>query len=249
MGERLTVRACALTNVGRERENNEDSFYFDGTVSRLNAREQFVKDKNSDAAQIYAVFDGVGGEAYGEIASNTAAHSLHNCVKAMEKSGGTISDLVNNFVAGANKALTGKAKELQADVIASTCVMACVFGEKLFVLNIGDSKAFYISNGMMTCVTKDHVIAEGEGKGTLTRCLGLPDEHKRMTPHCSKAIEPKSGDTLIMCSDGLTSMINKEDILRCVTEYTSCDAICKKMCDLALEAGGKDNITVIVLKF
>lgn len=250
MGERLTVRACALTNAGKKRENNEDSFYFDGTVSRMNTKEQFIKDKNRDAAQIYAIFDGVGGEAHGEIASNTAAHCLSACVKRFEKSGGTVIDLVNTFINEANEALVKKAQEMNVSVIASTCVVACVFGEKLFVLNVGDSKGFYITaDGVMSCITKEHIASSGEEKGALTRCLGLPAENNRMTPYFSKAIEPKPGDTLVLCSDGLTDMIGSEAIGECVRQNSASDAICKKLCEMALSEGGNDNITIITLRF
>ncbi len=259
------IVSCASTVTGNYRENNEDCFYLDGVVSPCGANE-FEQTKQSDAAvQVFAVFDGMGGEACGEVASSTAAEVLSAAhSKFFEENGEPLTKIVGDFFKESSKAVEDKAKELGKAIIGTTCALACYYKGKLFAANIGDSRTYYYTNGKLSQISKDHTEAQylidkgimtaEEARGSsakhgLMRFLGMPTDYQPLAAYYSRPMVPQSGDVLLLCSDGLTDMLYDEDIEKIISNGKKAEKICKDLTALALQRGGIDNTTVIVVKF
>lgn len=261
----IRVKSFASTVTGKCRENNEDCFYLDGTVSPCGA-DEFSAEKSSAApVQLFAVFDGMGGEACGEIASTTAAGVLYEShSKFGAENSAPLTKLVGDFFKEANKAVEDKAKELNEPLIGTTCAMVCIYKEKLFAANIGDSRTYYYTDGKLVQISKDHTEAQylvdkgimskenvrrSPAKHGLMRFLGMSTDYKPLAAYYSRPIIPKSGDVFLMCSDGLTDMLYDEDIEKILSKKKSAKQMSEALTELALERGGADNITVIVAIF
>ncbi len=261
----IKVESAALTVTGKCRKNNEDCFYLNGVVSPCGA-DEFTAGKSSETAtQIFAVFDGMGGEACGEIASATAAGVLcESHGKFGAENSAPLTKLVGDFFKEANKAVEDKAKELNEPVIGTTCAFACTYKGKLFAANIGDSRTYYYTKGKLAQISKDHTEAQylidkgvmskedarkSPAKHGLTRFLGMPTDYRPLAAYYSKPIIPESGDVLLLCSDGLTDMLYDSDIEQILSKGKTAEERCKALIELALERGGADNTTVIVAVF
>lgn len=253
------------TVTGKVRENNEDCFYLNGIVSPCGASE-FAEEKSTDTAvQIFAVFDGMGGEACGEIASSLAAETLAKVhEKFTAENSEPLTKLVGDFFKNASSAVEERAKELGKAIIGTTCALACFYKGKLFAANIGDSRSYYYTDGRLSQISKDHTEAQylidkgimseeeartSSAKHGLMRFLGMPTDFQPLAAYYSRPAVPKSGDVLIMCSDGLTDMLYDKDIEEIIKEQKKPKKIGEKLTALALERGGVDNTTVIVLRF
>ncbi len=259
------VLSYASTVTGNYRENNEDCFYLDGEISPCGADSFSLAKESSEAVQIFAVFDGMGGEACGEAASSQAALVLSEEHKSfMENDGTPLTKMVGDFLKKASGAVEDKAKELGKSLIGTTCSLACVYKGKLFAANIGDSRTYYFSKGKLLQISKDHteaqylidkgIMTEEEARGSsakhgLMRFLGMPTDFQPLAAYYSRPIVPQEGDILLICSDGLTDMLYDEDIEKIIAKGQSPKATGEELTALALEQGGIDNTTVIVVRF
>lgn len=255
----------AETQIGKVRTNNEDCFYCSGMISEFNSKIQHISHINDHSPAFYAVFDGMGGEAHGEEASRTAALMLRECANGLhDEDKISISGFVADFFAKTNKKVIERAGELKSDFIGSTCVLACITDSKLFVANLGDSRAYYISGGTIRQISKDHTVAQelfesgklsyaearrSRKKHSLTRCFGISEKEQKLAPYYSKPIVPQKGDILVLCSDGLTDMLEDDEICSLANKPVSTKEICIALCNAAMEKGGVDNTTVIVISF
>lgn len=263
MGDKIVSYGSTVT--GKVRENNEDCFYLDGVVSPCGAGEFFEEKESDSAVQIFAVFDGMGGEACGEVASSLAAQTLSNAHESFtSENGEPLTKLVGGFFKNASSAVEEKARELGKVIIGTTCALACVYKGKLFAANIGDSRSYYYTDGKLTRISKDHTEAQylidkgimseeearhSSAKHGLMRFLGMPTDYQPLAAYYSRPMIPQNGDVLIMCSDGLTDMLYDKDIEEIVKEQKKPKKIGEKLTALALERGGVDNTTVIVVRF
>ncbi len=263
MGEKII--SCASTVTGKVRENNEDCFYLDGTVSPCGANEYFSEKESDAAIQIFAVFDGMGGEACGEVASSLGAQTLAKAhSKFLEEKGGPLTKLVGDFFRESSKAVEEKAKELEKRVIGTTCSLACLYKGKVFAANIGDSRTYYYTKGRLAQISKDHteaqylidkgIMTEEEARDSaakhgLMRFLGMPEDFQPLAAYYSRPMVPEKGDILLLCSDGLTDMLYDEDIERIIASEKTAKAIVRALTDMALERGGADNTTVLAVCF
>lgn len=260
-----TIISYASTVTGNRRENNEDCFYLDGSVSPCGASEYSEEKKSDDAVQMFAVFDGMGGEACGEVASSTGAGILAAAHSKFVSDGGEpLTKVVGDFFKEASLAVEAKARELGKSIIGTTCSLACLYKGKLFAANIGDSRTYYYTNGKLSQISKDHteaqylidkgVITQEEARGSaakhgLMRFLGMPTDFQPLAAYYSRPILPKNGDVLLLCSDGLTDMLYDEEIENIIASGDNAKAIGEALTALALERGGVDNTTVIVVSF
>lgn len=230
----MRLVASWATDVGRVRSGNEDSYLVD------------------DVLGLFAVADGMGGHAAGEIASGTAVEALRAAVAR----GLSITDAVvdaNNAVferARRDPSLRGMGTTLTATVPLG--------GRHLEIGQVGDSRAYLIRNGTMERVTRDHSIvdelvrsgritadeaAEHPQRNIVTRALGIDPDVEVDT----YTLEVADGDRLLLCSDGLTSMVRDPDIADIATGSDPSATIVEHLVDLALERGGDDNVTVVII--
>ena len=238
------MRYSALTDLGLVRSNNEDSLYAgDSKVGRLD--------------NLFIVADGMGGHVGGEYASAFVVSKIPDLLEK-RKQGESISDTLLIVTDRTNKALyqlSRNDKRLQG--MGSTMVMASIEGGTAHVINVGDSRLYHF-DGTLTQVTKDHsmvdeMVAQGKltkddpfyaaNKNVITRAMGVGS---RVEPDYF-CVPLGPGSRLLLCSDGLSGMVDDDTIAEVLANEPDTAAAAEKLMALAKEAGGKDNITVIVI--
>jgi len=222
------------TDVGRGRPENEDSCLVDA------------------AHGLYAVADGMGGHRAGEVASATAIETL----KAAYVGGQPIDEAVES----ANAAVFAKAADDDAlRGMGTTLTAIALEGDSTALLgHVGDSRAYLMRDGAVAQVTDDHSLVEQlvrEGRlspeeaqnhpqrAIITRALGIDPEVEVDTYR----VDLKPGDRLLICSDGLTNMLSDDTIAVTLRRYADPQQAADTLVDMANQAGGDDNITVVVL--
>lgn len=252
-GNRLSCSAAGRTHQGMVRGNNEDSFYISPGA----------QEKGAEGPFMFAVADGMGGENHGEVASFTA-------LDALEKEFGSLhrkywrdfdyGEWLKTAVRKANLALIGEAARLKTyGSMGSTLVAVLVAGGKAFVANVGDSRAYLCRSNDLHQVTRDHslvyVMAEKglikaediythPRRGELLRFMGQNEEVEADMFE----IDLYAGDYLVLCSDGLWEMVRDPDIYSILNSCTDVTDACGMLVETANQAGGLDNITIIVMK-
>lgn len=242
--ENYIIANC--TDTGRTRRVNEDSMV---TFDSPNGR-------------VVAVCDGMGGQNAGDVASQLAVAVIQDILS--DNTFATPEEAITSSVIAANQAILRKAsmnEDMQG--MGATCVMLIVKEGKVYYGSIGDSRIYYIANGMIRQITKDQsyvqtlvdagqiTLAEAEhhqDKNQITNALGV----EGMTPPVigQMPITPEPNSTFLLCSDGLSGMINNNTILNTVSRYDlSLNERARMLVDQANEAGGLDNITVQLVEF
>ena len=231
--ENYIIANC--TDTGRTRRVNEDSMV---TFDSPNGR-------------VVAVCDGMGGQNAGDVASQLAVAVIQDILS--DNTFATPEEAITSSVIAANQAILRKAsmnEDMQG--MGATCVMLIVKDGKVYYGSIGDSRIYYITNGMIRQITKDQsYVAEAEhhqDKNQITNALGV----KGMTPPIigQMPITPEPNSTFLLCSDGLSGMINNNTILNTVSRHDlSLNERARLLVEQANEAGGLDNITVQLVEF
>ena len=240
------VRVAARTDLGRVRENNEDKFdfYEPEAPSVLAARGSF-----------YAVADGMGGHAAGQIASELA---LKNTLGAYYNgSASEPSQALLDAVAVANDIVFNIAAMIpERKGMGTTLTVTVVIEDRVLVAQVGDSRAYMIRDGQIRQVTEDHSwVAEQVRMGVLTEEQAENSPYKNVITRCigtqrdvvADLYDEKAhaGDIWILCSDGLSGHLEAAEILQIANENGPSEAA-RQMVDLANARGGRDNITVLV---
>ena len=244
----MQLKAWCETDVGLHRKSNQDRFLIDQEHS------------------VYALADGMGGHQGGDIAATIAVEAVrdmaieyYNKVKGVDH-----KQLINDIFNLASKRVFEKSREQQElSKMGTTLVVALYRDEKLYVGHVGDSRAYLLSKtscdtGGMWQITEDHSLANQQvqaglltnedvadhpHKNILTRSIGFQDHVE-----CDiilKKIQPN--DSILMCSDGLTNMVSDREIYKTYLEQPE-DKIVPILIQKAKDAGGLDNITVLLLK-
>lgn len=236
-------------SVGIVRDNNEDNFFFHGQYlnqDNQGLEEVLAYNQLLDKPVIYAIFDGMGGEAYGEAASYIAARTLEYFTKRAKKQPVDLLEVCRE----ANLAVCSFAEQKGAEIIGSTVAMLQLLGQTAEIVNIGDSKIFLFRDGILTQVSEDHTdrnLLETQGifrKPRLTQHLGIPPMEMQLVPY-KVHLEIREGDHFLLCSDGLTDMVSEEEIQSVLDKAESMRCAVENLIELAIENGGRDNTTVI----
>ncbi|HEY4059580.1 MAG TPA: PP2C family serine/threonine-protein phosphatase, partial [Kofleriaceae bacterium] len=237
----MKIRIAGDTNVGKVREQNEDSMIVD--VER----------------GLYVVLDGMGGANAGDIASQTARDAIHAFVAA-RKAQMDPKSLLTAAIQSGSAAVFGAAQAVrERHGMGTTCVGMLVDGEKVTVGHVGDSRAYLLRDGRLLQLTKDHTIVEelvGRGllapedaerhpyKNVLSRNLGArPETRVDIT---EVVLQP--GDRMMICSDGLYGYAQMDAIQYILGSGDAPADVARELIELALRGGGGDNVTVIVLE-
>lgn len=238
------MRYSALTDLGLVRSNNEDSLYAgDSKVGRLD--------------NLFIVADGMGGHVGGEYASAFVVSKIPDLLEKRQKEE-SISDTLLTVTDRTNKALyqiSRNDKRLQG--MGSTLVMTSIAGGEAHVINVGDSR-LYRFDGQLVQITRDHsLVDEMVAKGRLTKDDPFYAANKNVITRAmgiGAYVEPdyfcvplQKGDRLLLCSDGLSGMVDDETIAAVLAGEPDTAAAAEKLMELAKEAGGRDNITVILI--
>lgn len=247
----------AATHEGKLRPNNEDNFWIDCYTRKDVAQNRMrCEGKIKPSRFVAAVCDGMGGESCGEIASLLAAE----CVQPH-----TFYELPEAAVADvqtANRKVCGYITEHGGIRSGSTWAVLYIDSGRAVCCNVGDSRVYRLHDGQLTQLSVDHnraqrmvetgLMTEVEArssaeKHTLTQYLGIFEEEMVLEPWVSPPVELVPGDCFLLCSDGLTDMLWDAEISQILSEKSSPSAQAAHLVQEALDSGGRDNITVIVI--
>ncbi len=225
---------AGLTDVGRVRAHNEDSVLME--------------------PPLFAVADGLGGHEAGEVASGIAVSALVDAAPSHAD-----AKALGRAVRAANRAVISAAREGRGrEGMGTTLTAAMVEGTRVVVAHVGDSRAYLLHGDVLERVTGDHsMVADMIRQGTLT------EEESRVHPNRSVItralgtdpnmyadtfeVDASPGDRLLLCSDGLTGMLTDERIAEVLGAYGDPEMAVRMLVDAANEAGGHDNISVVVV--
>ena len=237
------IKSFSVTDIGRKRKLNQDFVYSsDETVGNL---------KN-----VYIVADGMGGHQAGDYASKCTVETMVREIKGCFEQ--SPIRILSRAIRIANDQVRRNAREDESLYgMGTTVVAATVLGKYLQVANVGDSR-LYIINEEVRQITRDHSLVE-----EMVRMGGLDREAARNHPDkniITRAIgardtieidffheELKSGDLILMCSDGLTNMLEDEEIGRILKTPGTIEERAERLIDAANQNGGRDNIAVILI--
>ncbi len=239
------IHYSCLSHIGNVRNINQDNFVCDGRcIENAEAVIEFplCGTKTSKESSVFGVFDGMGGEECGEIASYIASKVATEIVIGKDAA----ADL-SQFCHKANTAICDYATLHEVSSMGTTAAML-VFAEKDVVLcNIGDSKIFRLCNGTLEQISMDHVAVAAFGvKPPLSQNLGIPPKELVIDPYLARG-SYNDGDIYLICSDGLTDMVSVDEITE-VLASAPVEAAITQLLEKALANGGKDNTTIILCK-
>ena len=263
----VKVDVFGRTDVGKARDHNEDSFLVADLTTRAaslqpEVREHVVGRRGS----LFMVADGMGGAAAGEVASDMATTTVYNHLITQWGNDQEVTEQrfayrLKEAVELANQQIHEYAKtHLEARGMGTTTTACGVFEGALYLTQIGDSRGYLIRGGRIAQITKDQSLmqrlvdagelteeeaAVSERRNIILQALG-PDPHVKVDLTRQELCR---GDVLVMCSDGLSGLVKKEEIHTIVTQATDLVAACKELIDLANSRGGPDHITCIVARF
>ena len=243
-----TLHYAALTHPGRVPENNEDNFYINGSY-KSNPKEACCQAKGTaDRGRLTAsVCDGMGGYAAGEEASLIAVRTMAEFCKN-EKAGEVLfRDRPMDYVNEANARICQLREQVGKPTGSTLTVME--FADGAFTaMNIGDSRIYLYRDGALIQLSTDHsVLARMIRMGQITEeeAKTHPLRHQ-ITQHLQEEVQ--TGDVYLLCSDGLTDMVDDEEILQYLGSDLSLTEKVKQLVQRAVDAGGRDNITVVLIE-
>lgn len=241
------AKAFATSDVGKAREINEDYFYISYPDDKL---------------QLFILADGMGGYNGGEIASQMAVTAAKNYIMTNFDEANTNKDvlveLVKSSIKYANMVVYEKAQENSELTNMGTTIDVClIYQSKAFIAHIGDSRVYRLRNEFFRKLTKDHSYVQrliDDGELTKDEAMVHPKKNMLMKAlGCEEFIEPDGmvrgflkGDVILMCSDGLTNMVQEDEIKQIIKENPT-DAT-KLLVQRANDLGGADNITAIIIR-
>ena len=253
------LRVSAVSDVGFVREGNEDNFYADGIGIKPDGDCLLSSVVGGLDRYIFAVCDGMGGEAYGELASGISVAALKeraDFLRSVDIS--SLHSAVNDYADAANSGICRMAEKKKCGRSGSTLAMACIDNGFVYSFNLGDSRVYYYRGGKVTRLSQDHTLAAqklrdgislSEARNNsdahrLITFLGVDDDGVGLTAYAHEPVELLDGKVLI-CSDGLTDMLSDAEIAKVLSEehINYSEALAEK----ALEKGGFDNVTCIVV--
>jgi protein phosphatase len=233
----LSLRYAARSDVGLLRDGNEDSGFA--------------------GPRLLALADGMGGQAYGEVASSTVIAAVAHLDEDVP--GSELLDMLAATVEDANEQLRQMIEEdSQLDTMGTTLTVLYFAGHRLGVLHIGDSRGYLLRDRELTQITRDHTFVQSlvdEGRITAEQAIHHPHRSliMRALDGRSGRVEPdlsvrevRAGDRYLVCSDGLSDVVSHETIERTLLEARGPEEAADNLIDLALRAGGPDNITCLV---
>lgn len=259
--KKIRANVCAVTHAGRVRRENEDNYSLNGRLTStgdLKKGSAFVQNMNEPFH--LAVCDGMGGESYGDIASGIATQTIASQASNVYESGEDFSFAISNSLVESNIRICDEITA-RGERMGTTLAAVYAVKGKMYCVNIGDSRIYHYSKGILEQISFDHTHAQtivdaGEAMlesignipdaKRLTRHLGIFPEEANLSPNISVIDDVDNGDAILICSDGLTDMVSDEDITGVLSSAESSQDAVGKLMRLALERGGKDNITVIV---
>lgn len=262
----IKIRVVGRTDQGKTRDHNEDNFLVADLTRKDNSQSSGEREYDlGERGLLFAVCDGMGGAAAGELASEMATNIIYEKLLGAwlgeeEVTGQRFAYRLKEAVEAANIEIHNYAKSHPENRgMGTTATTAGVLGDHLYLAQVGDSRAYLVRGGEAYQLTKDQSLmqrlveagelteeeaAHSERRNIILQALGPDPKIKVDLTHQ----EIRRGDLLVLCSDGLSGQVKKEEIAR---EVASGDlgAATEKLVAMANERGGPDNITVVIARF
>lgn len=249
----FTLQSACFSHIGSRRGNNEDNFFFNGLCMEEQHRgthDPVLMERVLSEELCLAVFDGMGGENYGEQASFAAAAALQALAgkpKQFYQSGGKYLDALTQTL---NEAVFRRSQELMTSRMGTTMALLYFSGNHVYSCNVGDSRVYRLRGQVFAQLSQDHVSERTPGPGRkapLTQHLGMDSEEVRIEPYIVKdALQ--DGDIYLLCSDGLTDMVDNLALSEILSRNATPEACARELLKAALDGGGRDNITAIICR-
>jgi len=272
----VRIDVSALSHAGHLRENNEDQFFVTKMSRALETMltslpSGDVPERVEEVNYLLIVADGMGGHAAGELASRLAISALVSLALDIpdwmlrldsEAASAEAERRARDVVRQVGSVIFKKGREDSAlGGMGSTLTAARSLGRDLLIAHVGDSRAYLCRAGGLHRLTKDHTYAQmlvdngslqacdvpSSGMGhILTNALGGSSEHVEVD---IDFLRLEDGDRLLLCSDGLTDLVDDDTIAQTLAGAASSAGVCAQLVQLALDRGGRDNVTVIVAAY
>jgi protein phosphatase len=263
----VIVQVFGRTDVGRTREHNEDAFVVaDLTRGIATLQPEVQTHAVGDRGTLFMVADGMGGAAAGEIASAMAIEAVLR--ELADASTGAEAPREESFASAIKRATASANTDIHHFAhehpefrgMGTTATVVGVLGDRLYLAQVGDSRAYLVRGGVGRQITKDQSLMQklveagemteeeaeqSERRNIILQALGPEPTIKVDLTHQ----QLRRGDLLVLCSDGLSGQVRADEITRIVSEESDLAVACKRLIDRANENGGPDNITVIVARF
>ncbi len=263
----VRVRVFAKTDTGRTRDHNEDNFLVaDLTRPEASLKPHVREHAIGERGSLFVVADGMGGAAAGEVASEMATQTIYDqlvehWVEDSDVTPQRFAYRLRESVETANQRIHEHAKaHPEVRGMGTTATAVGVLGDHLYLSQVGDSRAYLVRAGRAHQLTKDQSLmqrlveagelteeeaAQSERRNIILQALGPDAKIKVDLTHQ----DLRRGDVLVLCSDGLSGQVKKEEIAKIAGAATDLVAACDQLITLANERGGPDNITVIIAHF
>ena len=270
----LTVKAFGVTDKGKVRTTNEDQFLVAELTKAMRVWQTSLAEPNlqvgEERAHLFLVADGMGGQLAGERASALAVAAIEqfmlNSFRWFFGSGSPDEQRVlAQFQSAIRHAdariLEETAAHPELSGMGTTVTMAFHLGAQLCVIHVGDSRAYLYRDHELHQLTEDHTlvadmvrsgalrrdqVAEHELRHTITNVVGGPELGVNVE---ARALEVRDGDSLLLCSDGLTEMVTNDAIAATLEAEPTPEAAAKKLLAQANDGEASDNITLVVVRF
>jgi protein phosphatase len=268
--EHVLLKYGAATHVGKVRSRNEDHYAITRRKRSGEILATNVPSPNPDMpdgeAYVLVVADGVGGEGFGDLASQLAVRAGWGSAGRaaswlMRLDGVTDEEIQQQVAAVANaiqQAILAHCHENpQFTGMATTWTSAFIIGWDAIIAHVGDSRAYHCRDGQATQITRDHTLAEelrksgmdfdraGKFRSVLTKAFG--GESEEVVPDVHQ-LRLKDGEAMLLCSDGLSNMVTDEEIGRLVFRHAEPQQACDALITLALDRGAPDNVTTVLAR-
>jgi serine/threonine protein phosphatase PrpC len=265
----------AISDVGKVRTNNEDHFRIARTSRTMrtlmsNLPPGQVPDYFEDVAYSMVVADGMGGEAAGEVASmmaitigvNLRLNDVKWNLKINEQEARDLMDRACRMIHQIDEELAERARSDPAlHRMGTTLTTTYSLGDDLFLFHVGDSRAYLCRGGRLRQLTRDHTVAQALADAGQIEAEEVASHRMR---HCLTNVMGSQtgrlhvemlqvrlldGDRVLLCTDGLTEMAHEDEILEILRGIEGSGQACRAVVDLALQHGGKDNVTVLIARY
>ena len=251
---------CGATDIGAKRAENQDTFVIadlrSGDLSNPCNRTEIPLSRQGI---LLLVCDGMGGAAAGDLAARIASDAIkQQLVGAGPEVAEHPNESLTNAVCGANGAVLAEAKaHPETRGMGTTCTAAIVLPDRLFIAQIGDSRAYLLHDGRLQLLTRDQTMADQLVEAGALRpedVATYPYRHVLLQAVGTRStIEPVTsevrvdrGDRILLCSDGLHGPVPGQEIARILDASADINRVARELIQAALAAGGPDNVTVVV---
>jgi len=257
------ITAYSQTHVGQVRRGNEDHYLVVDTINgKADALPEIREFDSRKRGIILMVSDGMGGAAAGEVASRLAVETVMESMRAdKQPPTSEFIEYLTEALQKANAVIVEHARNNPAmQGMGATATLAGILGNEVFIAQVGDSRAYLLRGNEIRQITKDQSFV-----GQLVEAGRITEEEAELHPRRNIILQALGsqedlqvaitsakiyrGDYLLLCSDGLSAMVKKQEMASEIQSSSDMKDACNRLVELANERGGHDNITVVLARF